>query len=166
MTELHTIITEDAAMHRAFRKQEPYQTHADDDKILALAGDICRLRDIAAREAELSGSPSTPITHKKTGELTDVTPEMLTQLQEQKPIEYELLRATFAPMMSHTMACLVRHLRVEEGQTWRSLATWLAESGFVRLGRSDLQLAGMAICSLAADQLDELYSEPPWNVFP
>ena len=69
------------------------------------------------------------------------------------------------PFMTLQRAQFVRGLRVDEDQTWRGIATgW--EKEFESVARWDFrgnQLAGMALCELAAKMFAEDSMQPPWN---
>ena len=63
--------------------------------------------------------------------------------------------------MTLEQAQFVRHLRVDEGYSWRGVAQECADAW---AGDWDSnQLAGMAICERAAQMHDEDYMREPWN---
>lgn len=63
--------------------------------------------------------------------------------------------------MTREQAEYVRHLRVEQGYTWRSVAATCALEWSGDWGSN--QLAGMAICERAAGFWGEDYQDGVWN---
>ena len=66
--------------------------------------------------------------------------------------------------MTQEQAELIRKWRVDEGYSWRAIASaafGLAEDWTWE--PSSNQLAGMAVCEKAAELHDENFMRPPWN---
>jgi len=86
-------------------------------------------------------------------------PARLSKLTRQKFLE------RIEPYMTLERAKYVRRLRVEEDRTWRGIAeAW--EEEFALLAEWEFngnQLAGMALCELAAKMFGEDSMKPPWN---
>ena len=70
-----------------------------------------------------------------------------------------------APFITIERAQFVRKLCVDEGLTWRGIAeAWEKKFAVITNWKfNENQLAGMAICELAAKFFNEDYMKPPWN---
>lgn len=64
-------------------------------------------------------------------------------------------------IMTRERAEFVRRLRVDEDYTWRAVARECSEAWGTNWGSN--QLAGMALCDIAAKVFGEDYMEEPWN---
>jgi hypothetical protein len=64
-------------------------------------------------------------------------------------------------IMTRERAEFVRRLRVDEDYTWRAVARECSEAWDTNWGSN--QLAGMALCDIAAKVFGEDYMEEPWN---
>ena len=80
-------------------------------------------------------------------------------------LTYERFLERIAPFMTPERSSYVRKLRVDDGLTWRGVAeAWEEEFESVAEWNFDgNQLAGMALCEVAAKFFDEDYVKPPWN---
>ena len=66
--------------------------------------------------------------------------------------------------MSTGVAFAVRRYRCDRNYSWRALAALMAEHGFARAWRPPSnQIAGMALCKVAAEWLKEDWWAEPWN---
>lgn len=63
--------------------------------------------------------------------------------------------------MTKEQAKFVRKLRVEEGYTWRAVASACNKEWNGNWGSN--QLAGMDICEAAAKHFNENFMQDPWN---
>ena len=83
----------------------------------------------------------------------------LSNLTEQKFLD------RIKPFMTPERAQFVRRLRVDEERTWRGTAeAWEKEfASLAEWGFNGNQLAGMALCKLAAEVFGEDFMKPPWN---
>ena len=163
------IITNDLILHRAFQKGSPVELSAFDAELLAKAKGIMTLDEVTAHEAaKLRATPmdDRPVMESEGGgTFVTMTPEMLEEAAKKIPEHYRgYLTGCLSVITGKAMAALVRTLRVDEGHSWRSVAAWMDESGFVNVGDGDPQLIGRALCELSADQLGEDFDAPPWNV--
>ena len=68
--------------------------------------------------------------------------------------------------MTHDQAVFIRHLRVDEGYSWRAVAESCYEQdweGWEKWDPPSSQPMGMALSERAAEVFNENYREPPWN---
>lgn len=166
MTGGYAFITDDAALHRAFRKVDPYELDPVDWQLLDGKSDVLNLEQVAnLGTAKLQSMERPPMLPPGDVELT---PAMFEKLSRSAPEGYQVCRASIEPVMSTTMAALVRQLRVAEGLSYRALARWFAEGGLIVVDHQvpANQLVGMAIVDVAAAYCGEDFRRPPWNVYP
>jgi hypothetical protein len=90
------------------------------------------------------------------GEYTVLTPETLQQLREQGQQKYALYKSMIRSMMKLTRAEFARDLRKNQKMSWRAIAArcWTEWQG--TWAPPTNQLAGMAICEIASEILDEI----------
>lgn len=167
-------LTDDAALHRAFRRRDPYELDPADWEMLEGKADVLNLGQMAEREAAAPHAHAEDLAemleHPPTLAPGDVqvTPAMLRNLMKIGPAGYAVCRASIEPAMSDTMAALVRHLRCGEGLSYRALARWFHDSGLIVVPGQlpNNQLVGMAIADVAAAHDGQDYRDPPWNAYP
>ena len=96
----------------------------------------------------------------ETGEGVAVSPEQLMELAKQGAEKYDAWTDEFGRMMTPTRAAQVRRWRVD----WRAVAQAAYDAGWPGdWYPSSNQIAGMALCRVAAERTSEDYMEPPWN---
>lgn len=80
-------------------------------------------------------------------------------------LTHERFLEQITPFMTLERARCVRKLRVDDGLTWRGVAeAWEKEFAAVASWKfNGNQLAGMALCELAAKFFGEDYMGPLWN---
>lgn len=116
--------------------------------------------------AQVSGGKLDPVDEEianaaATGEgLIQVTPEMLEELAEAAKATVDHFQKVMENMTKE-QADYVRQLRVDEGYSWRAVASACNEAWNGDWDSN--QIAGMAICEKAASFFDEDYFEKPWN---
>lgn len=103
-----------------------------------------------------------------TGEcLITLTPEMLRKLAEAAGRTVDLFKEIVTRIMTTERANYVRHLRVDEGCSWRAVAQACHDEWHPQAddewGPPSNQLMGMALCEIAAWLLNENFMEEPWN---
>lgn len=91
--------------------------------------------------------------------LRHLSPGELTSLADAGNQTYQLFRDKLD--VNQQGACLVRHLRVDKGYSWRAIARFFSRMFNAPWGSN--QLAGMVICEKAAKLLGEDFLVPPWN---
>jgi hypothetical protein len=134
MTEKPTVITCDAALKR-------------------IEGSVVTETD----EAVLNPDPSSTV--------TITSAEQLMALAMAAQETYRHFSEEIAPRMTDERAVEIRRLRVDEGYSWRAVAAatheaWGSDATWTPFSN---QLAGMALCKIAAERLGENAGEAPWN---
>lgn len=103
------------------------------------------------------------------GEHTLLTAEMLRDMMEAAAKRFAQFQFCVLLHMTSDQARIVKHLRVDQQLSWRSVAAeCYIEPAFIVWDRrgwapANNQLMGMALCERAAEILGENAGEPPWN---
>lgn len=93
-----------------------------------------------------------------------LTPASVRALGEQAGDTFSDLEALVRKRMSTGVALAVRRYRCERNYSWRSVASVMWQHGFARAWRPPPnQIAGMALCKVAAEWLGEDWLAEPWN---
>ena len=93
-----------------------------------------------------------------------LTPDRIEEIAVQAADTLSDLEATVRKHMSTGVALAVRRYRCDQNYSWRALAALMAQHGFTRAWRPPSnQLAGMALCKVAAEYLGEDWEADPWN---
>jgi hypothetical protein len=164
--EKMVVITDDANMHRAFLKLQPFKTHPADMALLDRAERVVNLDAMADMvEADMV---SGRVPRDLGPGMTSLSGETLKELAHQAPETYYAIREELRPQMTLVFAVLIREMRLDEGYTWRALAQEVSEWDLLSWTHlPENQLAGMALCELAADHFEgEHFKAGAWNDFP
>lgn len=93
-----------------------------------------------------------------------LTPARIRELAGEACETFSDLEAIVRRRMSTGVALAVRRYRCDHNYSWRALAALMAEHGFARAWRPPSnQIAGMALCNVAAEWLKEDWWADPWN---
>lgn len=103
-------------------------------------------------------------TEKELGCLIPLSFDDLVELSRKGSERMNVFVDTVASM-NLGQAVQIRHWRVDNHMTWRSVARAAFEDGFFLSNWDPLsnQLMGMALCERAAQMFKENYEEEPWN---
>ncbi len=99
-----------------------------------------------------------------------LTLEDIQELSRQGSDKFQAYEAAFRDWMTENQALVVRQWRVNEHRSWRSVARCAWERvkrrqwpGWKLWSPPSNQIAGMALCSVAARTLGGDYRKEPWN---
>jgi hypothetical protein len=118
------------------------------------------------RSGKLSAADESVLNPDPAGLIEITTAEQLMQLAEMAKRTFDVFRESITPRMTPERAAAVRELRCgpvmhswralaeESFKAWGADATWSPPSN---------QLAGMALCEIAAGMLGEDHRAAPWN---
>lgn len=104
----------------------------------------------------------------KTGEgCIPLDMEMLKKLAESANKKHLSFQDQTKELMTPELAALIRKIRVDEGYTWRAVASYIHDH--LSSGQEELweppsnQIMGMALCEYAAAHFGKDYMEGDWN---
>lgn len=159
------LVTNDAAVHRAYHVVEPFMLDPTDEELMA--GKVVMtveqmLQHVAQEMAEHPEKHPPP-----PGQTREGFGGELGRLAKLAPEQFELYKAGLDQAFSDmpALATMVYELRVGHGASWRHVAQVM--SAAVNFpGPQNSQVVGMALCALAAEAQDQDFMLPPWNVYP
>lgn len=123
--------------------------------------------DSAMKRGKIHEVDKSVLHSAKTGEGTFEikTAEQLKAFAELAVKTHDVFLESIKAKMTKPRAELIRKLRVEDGCSWRALAAechenWAEDAEWLPPSN---QIAGMALCEVAAEMFGEKYMEAPWN---
>lgn len=116
-------------------------------------------------ERRLTTTDKEIVESAKTGEgLIEIkSAEQFKELARAAQVTHDGFMKKVVDLLDDVTAAYVRHLRVDEGYSWRAVAQACYLEWDGDWYPSSNQLMGMALCEKAAEFFDEHYMEEPWN---